>query len=35
VPTATIKTLVRAAQMCGVGQSAQFIRKQALNVSKL
>ena len=32
---ATIKTLVRYAQMCGVGQSARFIRKQALNVSKL
>jgi methylenetetrahydrofolate reductase (NADPH) len=32
---ATIKTLVRFAQMCGVGQSARFIRKQALNVGKL
>jgi methylenetetrahydrofolate reductase (NADPH) len=32
---ATIKTLVRYAAMCGVGNSARFIRKQALNVTKL
>jgi methylenetetrahydrofolate reductase (NADH) len=32
---ATIKTLVRYAAMCGVGQSARFIRKQALNVTRL
>jgi methylenetetrahydrofolate reductase (NADPH) len=32
---ATIKTLVKYAAMCGVGQSARFIRKQALNVTKL
>ena len=30
---ATIKTLVRYAAMCGVGKSARFIRKQALNVA--
>ena len=32
---ATIKTLVKYAAMCGVGQSARFIRKQALNITKL
>jgi methylenetetrahydrofolate reductase (NADPH) len=32
---ATIKTLARYAVMCGVGSSARFIRRQALNVSKL
>ena len=32
---ATIKTLVRYAAMCGVGNSARFIRKQALNITKL
>jgi methylenetetrahydrofolate reductase (NADPH) len=32
---ATIKTLVRYASVCGVGNSARFIRKQALNVTKL
>ena len=32
---ATIKTLVRYAAVCGVGNSARFIRKQALNVAKL
>jgi methylenetetrahydrofolate reductase (NADPH) len=32
---ATIKTLAKYAIMCGVGNSARFIRKQALNVSKL
>jgi methylenetetrahydrofolate reductase (NADPH) len=32
---ATIKTLVRYAAMCGVGNSARFIRKQALNVTRL
>ncbi|MDE2385873.1 MAG: methylenetetrahydrofolate reductase [Alphaproteobacteria bacterium] len=32
---ATIKTLVRYAAMCGVGHSARFIRKQALNITKL
>ncbi len=32
---ATIKTLVKYAAMCGVGNSARFIRKQALNVTKL
>ena len=32
---ATIKTLARYALMCGVGNSARFIRRQALNVSKL
>jgi len=32
---ATIKTLVKYATMCGVGNSARFIRKQALNVTKL
>jgi methylenetetrahydrofolate reductase (NADPH) len=32
---ATIKTLVRYAALCGVGNSARFIRKQALNITKL
>ena len=32
---ATIRTLVRYAAMCGVGNSARFIRKQALNITKL
>jgi methylenetetrahydrofolate reductase (NADPH) len=32
---ATIKTLVKYAALCGVGNSARFIRKQALNVTKL
>ena len=32
---ATIKTLVKYAAMCGVGNSARFIRKQALNITKL
>jgi methylenetetrahydrofolate reductase (NADPH) len=32
---ATIKTLVKYAAMCGVGNSARFIRKQAMNVTKL
>jgi methylenetetrahydrofolate reductase (NADPH) len=32
---ATIKTLAKYAIMCGVGNSARFIRRQALNVSKL
>ena len=32
---ATIKTLVRYAAMCGVGNSARFIRKQALNITRL
>jgi methylenetetrahydrofolate reductase (NADPH) len=32
---ATLKTLVRYAAMCGVGNSARFIRKQALNITKL
>jgi methylenetetrahydrofolate reductase (NADPH) len=32
---ATIKTLAKYAVMCGVGNSARFIRRQALNVSKL
>jgi methylenetetrahydrofolate reductase (NADPH) len=32
---ASIKTLVRYAAVCGVGQSARFIRKQALNITKL
>ncbi len=32
---ATIKTLVKYAAMCGVGNSARFIRKQALNVTRL
>ena len=32
---ATIKTLVKYAAMCGVGQSARFIRKQAMNITKL
>ena len=32
---ASIKTLIRYAAMCGVGNSARFIRKQALNITKL
>lgn len=32
---ATIKTLVKFAAMCGVGNSARFVRKQALNITKL
>jgi methylenetetrahydrofolate reductase (NADPH) len=32
---ASVKTLVKYAAMCGVGNSARFIRKQALNVTKL
>jgi methylenetetrahydrofolate reductase (NADPH) len=32
---ATIKTLVKYATLCGVGNSARFIRKQALNITKL
>jgi methylenetetrahydrofolate reductase (NADPH) len=32
---ATIKTLAKYALMCGVGNSAKLIRRQALNVSKL
>ena len=32
---ATIKTLIKYAAMCGVGNSARFIRKQAMNVTKL
>jgi methylenetetrahydrofolate reductase (NADPH) len=32
---ASIKTLVKYAAMCGVGNSARFIRKQALNITKL
>ncbi len=32
---ASIKTLVKYAAMCGVGNSARFIRKQAMNVTKL
>lgn len=32
---ATIKTLVKYAAMCGVGNSARFIRKQAMNLTKL
>ena len=32
---ATIKTLAKYALMCGVGNSARFIRKQALNVMQL
>jgi methylenetetrahydrofolate reductase (NADPH) len=32
---ATIKTLVKYATMCGVGNSARFIRKQAMNITKL
>ena len=32
---ASIKTLARYAAVCGVGNSARFIRKQALNISKL
>jgi methylenetetrahydrofolate reductase (NADPH) len=32
---ASIKTLIRYAAVCGVGNSARFIRKQALNITKL
>ncbi len=32
---ASLKTLVRYAAICGVGNSARFIRKQALNITKL
>jgi methylenetetrahydrofolate reductase (NADPH) len=32
---ASIKTLIRYAALCGVGNSARFIRKQALNITKL
>jgi methylenetetrahydrofolate reductase (NADPH) len=32
---ASIKTLAKYAAVCGVGNSARFIRKQALNVTKL
>ncbi len=32
---ATIKTLVKFAALCGVGNSARFIRKQAMKVTKL
>ena len=32
---ASLKTLVRYAALCGVGHSARFIRKQALNITKL
>ncbi len=32
---ASIKTLVKYAAVCGVGNSARFIRKQALNITKL
>ena len=32
---ATIKTLVKFAAMCGVGNSARFIRKQAMNITRL
>lgn len=32
---ASLKTLVRYAAMCGVGNSARFIRKQALNITRL
>ncbi len=32
---ATIKTLVKYATMCGVGNSARFVRKQAMNITKL
>ena len=32
---ATIKTLVKYAAVCGVGNSARFIRKQALNITRL
>ena len=32
---ATIKTLVKYAAVCGVGNSARFIRKQALSLTKL
>ncbi len=32
---ATLKTLVKYAALCGVGASAKFIRKQAMNITKL
>ena len=32
---ATITTLVKYAAMCGVGNSARFIRKQAMNITRL
>lgn len=32
---ATIKTLVKYAAMCGVGNSARFVRRQALNITRL
>ena len=32
---ATIRTLVKYAAMCGVGNSARFIRKQAMNITRL
>lgn len=32
---ATIKTLVKYAALCGVGNSARFIRKQAMNLTRL
>jgi methylenetetrahydrofolate reductase (NADPH) len=32
---ASIKTLMRYAALCGVGNSARFIRKQALNITRL
>lgn len=32
---ATLKTLVKYAAVCGVGASAKFIRKQAMNITKL
>ncbi|MGB7204767.1 MAG: methylenetetrahydrofolate reductase, partial [Anderseniella sp.] len=32
---ASIKTLAKYAAVCGVGNSARFIRKQALNITKL
>ena len=32
---ATLKTLVKYAAMCGVGNSARFIRKQAMNITRL
>ncbi len=32
---ASLKTLVRYAALCGVGNSARMIRKQALNITKL
>lgn len=32
---ATLKTLVKYAALCGVGNSAKFLRKQAMNITKL